>query len=53
MKKDFDMFVEKAAEIISKAPPYANKSDKIAMLNRNFRLNKKESELLLKKIKSL
>ena len=46
----FDMFVKKAAKILAEAPPYANKGDKIAMLNQKFRLNRKESRLLLKKV---
>ena len=49
-KKDFDMFVDKAAKIIADAPHYANKHDKIRMLNQKFRLGKKESRLLLRAI---
>lgn len=48
MESEFKMFVEKAARIIAKAPPYANKHDKILMLNQRFRLGKTESRVLLK-----
>jgi len=50
-KKDLDIFVQKAAMIIAEAPYNARKEDKIALLNRKFRLNRKDSEILLKVLK--
>ena len=50
MERNFRVFVDKAAKIIADAPYYANKHDKIRMLNQKFRLGKKESRLLLRAI---
>jgi hypothetical protein len=51
MDKDFKIFIEKAEKILAGCPSFATKNDKIAMLNRKFRLNKKESEIFLKVLK--
>ena len=50
MERKFSIFVEKAEKIIADAPHYANKHDKIRMLNQKFRLGKKESRLLLEAV---
>jgi len=52
MEKNFFIFVEKAKKILADAPDHTNKHDKIALLNRKFRLGKKESRLLLEMVKS-
>jgi len=53
MEREFETFVEKARKIIADAPRYALKRDKVALLNKRFRLGKKECNVLLKKIGGL
>lgn len=50
MEKKFEVFVKKAARILADAPFYASKRDKVMLLNQKFRLDKKDSELLLKEL---
>ena len=47
----FDVFVRKAAKLIADAPHNANKSDKICILSRRFRLGKEECNILLETLK--
>jgi hypothetical protein len=47
MEEKFRLFVEKAGKIVADLPIYAREEDKIALLNRKFRLGRKEAEVLL------
>jgi len=45
-----DIVLKKAAKIVAGQPVYATSSDVRTALIRRFRLNKKEAELLMKRV---
>ena len=52
MENGYKRFVEKAESIIADCPKYATDDDKVAILNRKFRLGRQEARDLLKTLKS-
>jgi len=50
MEKELEMVMEKTKKIIAGEPPYAKKNDKIMALSRKFRLGRKDSEMLLRRV---